>query len=73
MSILQPRSVLKSKKLEFDGFLEENEMSEADDSSHSINTDNLTIQTNVSITAFIGTFYLPVISFNSSLQLCIYE
>ncbi|XP_054787894.1 la-related protein 6C [Prosopis cineraria] len=45
-----PRSVLKSKKLEFDGFLEENEMlnsEPAEDSSHSNNTDHLIVQTNV--------------------------
>ncbi|XP_028777112.1 la-related protein 6C [Neltuma alba] len=44
-----PRSVLKSKKTEFDGFLEENEMlnsEPAEDSSHSYNTDHLMVQTN---------------------------
>ncbi|KAK4284658.1 hypothetical protein QN277_001459 [Acacia crassicarpa] len=44
-----PRSVLKSKKSEFDGFLEENEMlnsETAEDSSHSNNNDHFIVQTN---------------------------
>lgn len=62
---LQPRSVLKSKKLEFDGFLEDNEIlnsESAEDSSHPNNTDHLIVLTNVSAIASLRTAYFSIIS-----------
>ncbi|KAF7810921.1 la-related protein 6C [Senna tora] len=52
-----PRSVLKSKRLEFDGFLEDNEIlnsESAEDSSHPNNTDYLVLQTNIEENGALG-------------------
>lgn len=53
---MQPKSVLKNRKSEFDGYLDEDETlhsETAEDSSHPNNTE-LFVETNVSVIACIG-------------------
>lgn len=56
MLIVQPKSVLKSRKSEFDGYLDDDEIlnsESAEDSFHPNNTESVA-ETNVSVIACIG-------------------